>query len=266
MSRPAPLSSRDSGRLLPPIVVAALNLLANENRYHNVVDGHDEQQADRARTVPQPPAPGASSADFWESLYRTAPSPTGTRPNIRLKELIKDLALTPGRACDLGCGHGGDALWLASLGWQVTAVDVSATAVSRVEAAAVGQGLGGQVRAEQHDLSRSGPPGPFDLVYACYFHSPVAIDRIDVLRRSARQVAPRGYLIIIDHASVAPWSWRLGDEEPVFPTPEETANALTLGDGWHTERCERSERTATGPDGTTATVADNLIALRRRDT
>ncbi|MQA07885.1 MAG: methyltransferase domain-containing protein [Pseudonocardiaceae bacterium] len=215
---------------------------------------------------PQRPAPDASSADFWEPLYQSAPPPTGTRPNARLTELVRDLRLIPGHAYDLGCGHGGDALWLASLGWLVTAVDVSATAVSRVEAAASDQGIGDRVRAEQHDLSRSVPTGPFDLVYACYFHSPVTIDRTDVLRRSAQQVAPGGYLIIIDHASVAPWSWRLDDEDPVFPAPEETANALTLSTTWRTERCERSELTATGPDGTTATVADNLIALHRQDT
>ncbi|GAA4687422.1 Peptidase E [Promicromonospora umidemergens] len=207
--------------------------------------------------------PALSGAEFWEPLYRSAPSPTDVAPNVRLTEVVSGLAPAPGRACDLGCGHGGDALWLAALGWRVTAVDVSATAVDRVKAAAVDQGLADRVRTEQHDLSRSVPTGPFDLVYACYLHSPVTFDRTDLLRRAAQQVAPGGYLVLIDHASLAPWSWRSSDDEPVFPSPEETVDALALDDGWRLERCERSEREARGPDGTTAVVADDLIALRR---
>jgi dipeptidase E len=207
--------------------------------------------------------PTLSGAEFWEPLYRSAPSPSGIEPNVRLTELVSGLAPEPGRACDLGCGHGGDALWLASLHWQVTAVDVSATAVSRLEAAALDQGLADRVRAEQHDLSRSVPTGPFDLVYACYLHSPVALDRTAMLRRAAQQVAPEGHLVLIDHASLAPWSWRFSDDDPVFPLPDETVDALALGDEWHLERCERAEREVRGPDGTTAVVADDLIVLRR---
>ena len=147
-------------------------------------------------------------------------------------------------------------MWLASAGWQVTAVDVSATAISRLVARAAAEGLADRVRAEPHDLSRTAPEGVFDLVYACYFHSPVSFDRDEVFRGIARQVAVDGCLIIVDHASTAPWSWRLGPDEPVFPTPEETVHTLQLGPRWLTERCERAERIATGPDGTTATVAD----------
>ena len=40
-------------------------------------------------------------------------------------------SVSPGVALDLGCGEGGDAIWLARQGWRVTAVDVSATALDR---------------------------------------------------------------------------------------------------------------------------------------
>lgn len=207
--------------------------------------------------------PELSGAEFWDPIYRSAPSPSVTKPNVRLTELVSGLAREPGHACDLGSGHGGDALWLASLGWRVTAADVSETAVRRLQAAALDQGLADRVRAEQHDLSRSVPAGPFDLVYACYLHSPVAFDRTGMLRRAAQQVAPEGHLVLIDHASLAPWSWRFSDDDPVFPRPEETTDALALGDEWRVERCERAEREVEGPDGTTAVVADDLIVLRR---
>lgn len=206
--------------------------------------------------------PTSPSAEFWEPLHRSAEAVTAPPPNVRLTELVRDLELAPGRACDLGSGRGGDARWLASLGWHVTATEVSATAVARIADMAAAQGLG-RLRAERHDLSRSLPAGPFDLVYACYFHSPVAFGREEVLRRAAERVAVGGRLVLVDHASTAPWSWRFGDEEPTFPTPEETLVTLMLGDGWTTERCESAERVANGPDGTTAGVTDNVIVVRR---
>ncbi|MGQ4350939.1 class I SAM-dependent methyltransferase, partial [Streptomyces sp. SAS_275] len=76
------------------------------------------------------------SAAFWEKHYAGMDAQWGTRPNVVLTDLLGDLAPEPGTALDLGCGHGGDALWLAGLGWHVTAVDVSQTALDRVAAGA----------------------------------------------------------------------------------------------------------------------------------
>nr|MBA3306829.1 methyltransferase domain-containing protein [Thermoleophilaceae bacterium] len=69
-----------------------------------------------------------ASARFWEDFYRERPAAWSRKPNSLLVEEVSDL--TPGTALDLGCGQGGDAIWLASLGWQVTAADVSATALA----------------------------------------------------------------------------------------------------------------------------------------
>jgi len=118
-----------------------------------------------------------ASADFREPRYQAAGPAWGRQPNARLVTVLPGLGPAPGRAWDLGCGHGDDALWLASLGWHVSATDVSATAVSRVAAAAAELGFVDRVTAGQHDLSRSLPEGTFHLVYACYFHSPVPLDR-----------------------------------------------------------------------------------------
>ena len=202
------------------------------------------------------------SEDFWEPRYRDADPAAGRQPNARLTELLPGLSLSPGLAWDLGSGPGGDALWLASLGWHVTATDVSGTAVSRVAAAAAERGLSDRISAEQHDLSRTRSEGPFDLVFACYFHTPVPIDRDQILRDAADRVRPGGCLVIVDHGSAAPWSWRSDGQDPVLPTPAETLAGLSLGPGWSTERCEQAERVATGPEGQTATVTDNIIVLR----
>jgi SAM-dependent methyltransferase len=56
------------------------------------------------------------------------------RPNGRLVAEIGDLR--PGRALDVGCGEGADAIWLAGRGWVVTAIDISHVAVGRARAAA----------------------------------------------------------------------------------------------------------------------------------
>ncbi|MEU8789330.1 class I SAM-dependent methyltransferase [Streptomyces sp. NPDC048643] len=202
------------------------------------------------------------SAAFWEKHYAGMDARWGTKPNVVLTGLVERLAPEPGTALDLGCGHGGDALWLAGLGWHVTAVDVSQTALDRVAAAAAATGVAHRVAPRRHDLAETFPDGTHDMVTATYFHTPVAISREQVLRRAARAVAPGGLLIVIEHASLAPWSWQAG-QDIRFPTPDEVVSSLHLDDTWHTERAEAPRRTASGPEGRTATVTDNVIAIRR---
>ena len=67
-------------------------------------------------------------------------------PNTRLIEMISDLA--PGQALELGCGNGGDALWLAQRGWKVTALDISATSVDRLTQHSQEAGLDDRITAK----------------------------------------------------------------------------------------------------------------------
>ncbi len=197
---------------------------------------------------------------YWDEHYETIDPSWGTRPNAVLVDVLGALAPTPGRAVDLGCGHGGDALWLASLGWHVTAVDAAAVALGRVAQAASDSGLSSQVTVEQHDLRESMPTGSFDLVTATYLHGPEEFPRAEVLHRASRLVSPGGLFVVIEHASSAPWFW---DQHRVFPTPAESLASFDLGDGWSVERLDAPRRTATGPDGQTAEVSDNVIVVRR---
>lgn len=202
------------------------------------------------------------SATFWEAFYTRADPHWGTKPNAVLESLVTTFANTPGNALDLGCGHGGDAIWLAKSGWDVTAADVSQTALDRLAESAWAASMAGRVHPVRHDLAESFPEGEFDLVTATYFQTPIEIPRTHVLRRAARAVAPNGLLIVVEHASVPPWSWQAG-QDIRFPAPEEVVASLDLGEGWRVERCDAPEREATGPEGQTATVVENVIVVRR---
>ena len=145
----------------------------------------------------------------------------------------------------------------------MTAVDVSATALNLVASHATAAGVADRINFERHDLARTFPAGAFDLVSAQYLQSPVEFPRERVPRQAARTVAPGGLLLIVEHASVAPWSWNR-DPNTHFPTPEETLALLDLSPGrWRTELLGSPERQATGPDGQSAVVTDNVIAVRR---
>jgi tellurite methyltransferase len=97
----------------------------------------------------------------WDEHYRDeanldfAPEP--------LLVLAADL-LPAGDALDLACGAGRNALYLAGLGWRVTAVDRSQAALDRLRDRAV---LGGSIRIQQADLERGEftiPSDSYDLI------------------------------------------------------------------------------------------------------
>ncbi len=204
--------------------------------------------------------PAGEAEAFWEPHYVGSAPGTGG-PNAVLRDLVS--ASHPGQALDLGCGGGGDVLWLAERGWTVLTVDVSATALARVVDRASGAGLVDRVRTERHDLTATFPKGQFDLVSAQYLLSPIAFDRPPVFARAAEAVRPGGMLLIVDHASVPPWSW--ADPGTVFPTPEQTLDSIGLDpEQWQTVRLEDADRDADGPAGQRATVTDTIIGLVRR--
>lgn len=205
--------------------------------------------------------PTDDAARFWERLYRSRHPAVAHRVNPLLAETAS--ALVPGAALDLGCGPGGDTIWLARNGWYVTAVDISDTATRRVADAAHRLGVGDFVTAERHDLARSFPVGRFDLVSAQYFHTPFDLPRARILKSAAEALYPGGRLLVVDHGSTAPWSWNQ-DPDAHYPTPHEVAADVGLDpDRWSIERADMPRRSATGPGGRTAEVVDNVLVVRR---
>jgi 2-polyprenyl-3-methyl-5-hydroxy-6-metoxy-1,4-benzoquinol methylase len=75
----------------------------------------------------------------WDERYSEHAQMWSGRPNGTL--LVEVVALTPGTALDVGCGEGGDAVWLAEHGWRVTGLDVSQAALTRAQTAARARGV-----------------------------------------------------------------------------------------------------------------------------
>jgi SAM-dependent methyltransferase len=198
---------------------------------------------------------------FWEDHYGAKERVWSGRVNQRLADVVADLP--PGRALDLGCGEGGDAIWLAERGWRVVGVDISQTALDRAAADAAERGVTDQITFERHDLSESFPSGPFELVSASFFQSPLPWDRARLLRRAAEAVDDGGRLVIVDHGAAPPWAPSHVHEFP-FPSAVEVVDELDLPAGeWQPLRLEAVERDAVGPDGQPGTLVDNVIVLQR---
>ncbi|ANN17698.1 SAM-dependent methyltransferase [Amycolatopsis orientalis] len=204
-----------------------------------------------------------STRQFWEDFYRDKDQVWSGKVNPLLEREVA--TLTPGTALDLGCGEGGDAIWLARQGWRVTAVDISETALKRAAGHAAEAGVEGIVW-ERHDLAVSFPEGSFDLVSAQFFHSPVAEDgeRDKALRRAAEAVAPGGTLVVAGHAGWPTWMEEPPHEHVHFPTPAEVLEALTLDESeWTVEAQDVVTRDFPGPEGQAGTRSDNVLRVRR---
>ena len=138
--------------------------------------------------------PSANQSD-WDHRYEGDQMWSGN-PNGTLVKEISGLA--PGRALDVGAGEGGDALWLAARGWNVTASDISQRALDRVSAEAGRRGL--KVECHRADANAAGAfeTAAFDLVSAQYASIPRTPDNRGV-HNLLNAVAPGGTLLIVSH-------------------------------------------------------------------
>lgn len=150
----------------------------------------------------------AFDRSFWEARWSQVlgeyPDRAAHRsPNAHLRGEVEHLR--PGIALDAGCGHGSNTLWLAARGWQVAAVDFSATALAhgRSMAEAVGKDVAGRIDWIEGDLASWTPrPGHYDLVACLYVH--VAGSVAEMVRRMGAAVAPGGTLLLVGHRPIDP--------------------------------------------------------------
>ena len=162
----------------------------------------NDRPAGREETPVPAPLDPAAAEDLWDQRYAQRYTLWSGQPNAAL--VRETTGLKPGRALDVGCGEGADALWLAERGWEVTALDVSGVALER--AARQAETLGMTLTFVHSGLVEARlPAGSFDLVSAQY----------PVLLRTAGNVAER---VLLD--AVAPGGTLLVVHHPM-PAPEE---------------------------------------------
>ncbi|MET7368693.1 class I SAM-dependent methyltransferase [Streptomyces sp. NPDC005566] len=201
-----------------------------------------------------------TDAELWDDRYRESDRIWSGNPNTALVREVE--GLKPGRALDLGCGEGADAVWLARWGWTVTATDISRVALERAAGHAADAGVADRIDWQWHALGASFPEGEYDLVSAQFLHSMGDLPREQILRRAASVVAPGGVLLIVGHAGFPSWEHDHPDVE--LPTTDEVLASLALPDGeWEVLVSAEHERIQNDPDGNPTTRTDNALKVRR---
>ncbi|WP_327379625.1 MULTISPECIES: class I SAM-dependent methyltransferase [unclassified Streptomyces] len=201
-----------------------------------------------------------TDAEMWDDRYRESDRIWSGNPNVILVREVE--GLTPGRALDLGCGEGADAVWLARFGWTVTATDISRVALERAAVHAADAGVADRIDWQWHDLGASFPEGEYDLVSAQFLHSMGDLPRERILRQAASVVAPGGVLLVVGHAGFPSWEHDHPDME--LPTTDEVLASLELPEGeWEVLLSEEHERIQNDPEGNPTTRTDNALKLRR---
>jgi SAM-dependent methyltransferase len=201
-----------------------------------------------------------SDAASWDERYRGAEFVWSTHPNRFLPPAVE--GLTPGRALDVACGEGRNAVWLATQGWNATGVDFSAAGLEK--AARLAETNSVTVEWIRADVTSWQSAQGFDLVVVFYLQVPEA-QRRAALGSAARALAPRGTLLVVAHDLTNLTDGIGGPQDPaVLYTPDDVRGDL---DGSEVrdlvvERAERIERPVVTDTGT-VTAIDCLVRVHR---
>lgn len=201
--------------------------------------------------------PGFARED-WNARYAQKELVWSSGPNRLFAAEVGGLA--PGRALDLACGEGRNAVWLAERGWRVTGVDFSDVALGKAAELAASRGVEAEwVVADvlQHELEARA----FDLVVLLYLQLPRE-DLLRAVRSAARAVAPGGTLVVLGHDTTNLAQGYGGPKDAsVLYTAEDVVPAL--GD-LVVERAEALERSVPLEHGE-AVAIDAFVRAHRPD-
>lgn len=197
----------------------------------------------------------------WDTRYAERDLVWGAQPNRWVEEECADLP--PGRALDLACGEGRNALWLAGRGWRVTGVDFSAVALARAADLAAESAVADRTSWVRADLQTFVPESAgFDLVVVAYLQLP-ADQRRRVIAMAADALAPGGTLLVVAHDSANLTEGVGGPQDPaVLYTAAELVADLGVREGLQVLRAEPVRRPV--PEQTEREAIDALVLARRR--
>jgi SAM-dependent methyltransferase len=192
----------------------------------------------------------------WNARYAGSELLWTAEPNRLFAAEVGELP--PGRALDLACGEGRNAVWLAERGWRVTAIDFSDVALGKAARLAESRGVEVEwVVADVLELALE--PRSFDLVAVLYLQLPHA-ELASALRSAADALAPGGTLVVVGHdtANLADGYGGPRDASVLF-APEHVV--AELGD-LVVERAETVRRIVSRECGE-ATALDAFVRARR---
>lgn len=199
----------------------------------------------------------------WDIRYDTDELVWTGEPNRFLPPEVD--GLEPGRALDLACGEGRNAVWLATQGWMVTGVDFSSVGLAKAARLAADNDVVG-VWIEG-DATTWTPTDAFDLVIVLYLQLP-ADQRRAALRTAIAALDVGGTFLLVAHDLLNLTEGHGGPQDPnVLTTAEDvlddiTAAELALGIELVTERADRVDRPVVTPDGERNAI-DTLVRVRR---
>lgn len=209
-------------------------------------------------------------AAAWDERYTAENLVWGSDPN---RWVISELgALTPTTALDLGSGEGRNAVWLASEGWSVTAIDFSSVAAERGKtlAAATAERTGRELditwRVEDVSLAEV-TQSAYDAVLVCYLQLP-AYERRAAMRNAVHALAPGGTLLVVAHDTTNLTEGYGGPQDPevlysAADVEEDLQDYLSSG-SLVIERSGRVAREIETDDGTVI-AWDLLVRMKGRD-
>ncbi len=185
----------------------------------------------------------------WDERYATADLVWTADANRFVRQECEQL--TPGSALDLACGEGRNAVWLATTGWSVTAVDWSSVGLSKGAGLAAAAGV--EVDWVHADVLAWEARRVYDLVLLVYLQLPPA-DRRAALAKAGAVTAPGGSVLVVAH-DLSNLIGGVGGPQSadVLWTPDEVALP-----GFSAVRSEVAHRPTTGGD-----ALDTVVRLIR---
>ena len=212
--------------------------------------------------------------EFWDGIWADIEDCGSGSDQILAQQVER---LTPGRALEIGCGTGGNAVWLAKKGWQVTAVDIPAVAIEKGKRLAAEHGV--NIEFVVAEAATYQPQLAYDLI-TCFYIQMFPPQRANMLANMSKTLAPGGTLLFVSHDKSGPPSgWSVEDLRSLT-TPEEIVaelaelqieQALVLnhdtegshGSHMHKDGGEHESHEAHDPHGSNSTI---LRAIRPKTT
>ena len=198
----------------------------------------------------------AMGPEGWNERYEKSDLIWGAAAN---RTLVSEVGtMVRGRALDLGCGEGRNAVWLARQGWTVTGVDFSEVGLEKGRRLAEAEGV--TVEWELADLRTYTPAADaYHLVVVLYLHLP-ADERRSVHAAAAAALRAGGAIIVLGHDESNLTDGYGGPQDAaILFTPEDVVEDLA---GLSVVKAERVARRVSTDAGVRSAIDALVRAVR----